>query len=166
MEKYFINVTTLEDLRKQYKSLLKTYHPDNSGGSEEICKAINIEYENIFAALKNGTINANAEKKTSYDFMKWDMTEDAALREKLSHVIHLSDINITIVGHWIWIDGNTYQHRQELKVQGFKWAKEKKRWYWHSEAFRKRSKKKLSFDAICNLYGSIDIQTEKPLKLA
>ena len=35
MAKYFINVNTLEELRKQYKELLKKFHPDN-GGSEEI----------------------------------------------------------------------------------------------------------------------------------
>ena len=31
--KYFNNVNTLEELRKQYKELLKKYHPDNPNGS-------------------------------------------------------------------------------------------------------------------------------------
>ena len=38
MNKYFKDVNTLEELRKQYKNLLKKYHPDN-GGSEEIGRA-------------------------------------------------------------------------------------------------------------------------------
>jgi len=29
---YFNNVETLEELRKQYKELLKRYHPDNPQG--------------------------------------------------------------------------------------------------------------------------------------
>ena len=29
MGKYFENINTLEDLRKQYKDLLKKHHPDN-----------------------------------------------------------------------------------------------------------------------------------------
>lgn len=45
MAKYFINVNTLEELRKQYKELLKKYHPDN-GGSEEITKAVNLNMTN------------------------------------------------------------------------------------------------------------------------
>ena len=39
-KRYFNNPETLEELRKQYKELLKKYHPDN-GGSEEVTKAIN-----------------------------------------------------------------------------------------------------------------------------
>ena len=31
--KYFKNVETLEELRKQYKDLLKKYHPDNPQAS-------------------------------------------------------------------------------------------------------------------------------------
>ena len=42
MNTYFKNVQTLDELRKQYKNLLKKYHPDN-GGSEEETKAINVE---------------------------------------------------------------------------------------------------------------------------
>lgn len=37
--KYFNNISTLEELRKQYKELLKKYHPDNTNGSEEATKA-------------------------------------------------------------------------------------------------------------------------------
>ena len=52
MTTYFNNPKTLEELRKQYKNLLKKYHPDNVGGSEEATKDINNEYEALFKALK------------------------------------------------------------------------------------------------------------------
>ena len=52
MNTYFKNVQTLEELRKQYKVLLKKYHPDNGNGSEEITKAINIEYERLGVSQK------------------------------------------------------------------------------------------------------------------
>ena len=45
MKTYFKDVQTLEELRKQYKVLLKKYHPDNGNGSEEITKAINMKYD-------------------------------------------------------------------------------------------------------------------------
>ena len=35
MGKYFSNVNTLEELRKQYRDLLKKYHPANANGSTE-----------------------------------------------------------------------------------------------------------------------------------
>ena len=41
--KYFKNVTSYEDLKNQYRNLLKANHPDN-GGNEETMKEINIQY--------------------------------------------------------------------------------------------------------------------------
>ena len=40
---YFKNVRTLKELRKQYKELLKTYHPDNGGNVSDM-QDINAEY--------------------------------------------------------------------------------------------------------------------------
>ena len=51
MNTYFKNVQTLDELRKQYKDILKRYHPDN-GGSEDITKAINVEQEKLFKNIK------------------------------------------------------------------------------------------------------------------
>ena len=108
MAKYFKDVNTLEELRKQYRDLLKKYHPDNANGSTEATQEINIE----------------------------------------------------IVGCWIWVDGNTYAYKTTLKETGFKWAREKKKWYFHTEAFRKKSRCKLSMEDIRNYYGSTEVQTE------
>lgn len=162
MTTYFNNPKTLEELRKQYKNLLKKYHPDNVGGSEEATKDINNEYEKLFKVLKDKH-NQTAEDTTrqTYDNMKWDFAEDEALRDKLYKVMQIPGLNITIVGNWIWVDGDTYIHKATLKELGFKWAHEKKMWYWHSETFRKKSNKKLSFDTICNYYGSADVKTKQ-----
>ena len=51
--KYFNNVNTLEELRKQYKELLKKYHPDNPTGSTEATQEINSEYDKLFKLLKD-----------------------------------------------------------------------------------------------------------------
>ena len=50
---YFKNVNTLEELRKQYKELLKQFHPDNPNGSTEATQEINAEYDRLFKLLKN-----------------------------------------------------------------------------------------------------------------
>ena len=169
MNTYFKNVQTLEELRKQYKVLLKKYHPDNGNGSEEITKAINIEYERLFKLLKNNhdsrqhnaeSGNKTSNAKSSYDNMKYDFAEDSLLREMLQKVIHFSDITIEIIGNWIWVSGNTYPYRKELKDLGFKFAGQKKCWYWHSESFRKKSHKKLSMGDIRNYYGSTEVETD------
>lgn len=52
MAGYFSNVQTLEELRKQYRDLLKKYHPDNANGSTEATQEINAEYDRLFKMLK------------------------------------------------------------------------------------------------------------------
>lgn len=166
---YFKNVQTLEELRKVYRDLLKKYHPDCPGGSTEATQQINAEYEQLFKVLKNrheSKATGAENKKASYDNMKYDFSEDARLREMLQKVIHFSDITIEIIGAWIWIGGNTYQYRKELKDLGFKFAGNKKMWFWHSEAFRKKSNKALSIDDIRNYYGSTEVETEGRKRLA
>ena len=49
--KYFKDVNTLEELRRQYKELLKKYHPDNPQGSTAATQEINAEYDQLFKVL-------------------------------------------------------------------------------------------------------------------
>ncbi len=52
MSKYFKAVKSYEDLKNQYKKLLKANHPDN-GGNVETMKEINVEYDALFTVWKN-----------------------------------------------------------------------------------------------------------------
>lgn len=170
MSKYFKDVTTLEELRKQYRDLLKKYHPDNVNGSTEATQEINAEYDRLFKVLKDRhesrSAGTNKEKeKTDFNHMKYDFSEDAKLREVLQKIITFEGINIEIIGCWLWVDGNTYAYRTALKEIGFKWAREKKKWYFHTEAFRKRSRKKLSMEDIRNYYGSTEVETDRAKRL-
>ena len=161
MNKYFENIRTLEELRKQYKELLKMHHPDNGGNVSEM-QEINAEYYRLFKILKDqheyNYSSDNASAGNNYSNMKYDFTEDEKLREMLNKIIHFDSIDIELVGAWIWLSGNTYACKKELKELGFKWASQKKMWYWHSEAFRKKSRKTLSMDNIRSYYGSTEVK--------
>ena len=170
---YFKNITTLEELRKQYRDLLKKHHPDNGGNVSEM-QEINAEYDRLFKVLKDRydsksdthkESNKDGKIKTDFNSMKYDFTEDQKLREVLQKIIIFDGINIEIVGCWIWVDGNTYDYKDTLKGIGFKWAREKKKWYFHTEAFRKRSHKKLSMEDIRNYYGSTEVETDGTKRL-
>ena len=170
MSKYFKDVNTLEELRRQYRDLLKRFHPDNANGSTQATQEINAEYDRLFKTLKDRHESKSADSKdgnakTDFNNMKYDFSEDAKLREVLQQIITFEGINIEIVGCWIWVDGNTYGYKDTLKSIGFKWAREKKKWYFHTEAFRKRSHKKLSMDAIRDYYGSTEVETDGTKRL-
>lgn len=170
--KYFNNVSTLEDLRRQYKELLKKYHPDNANGSTATCQEINAEYDRLFKVLKDKhesksdkTTDSTAHTGSSYNANMYDWENDKALREVLQKIINFEGIEIEIVGAWIWVSGNTYSYKKELKEIGFKWASNKKQWYFHTDAFRKRSHKSLSMDDIRSYYGSTKVQTDSRVLL-
>lgn len=48
------------------------------------------------------------------------------MRQTLQKVINFSDITIDIVGCFIWLDGNTYPYKDQLKEYGFKWSGQRK----------------------------------------
>lgn len=49
--KYFTNINSLDELKKEYRRLVMLNHPDR-GGDVEIMKAINNEYDMMFPVLK------------------------------------------------------------------------------------------------------------------
>lgn len=164
---YFENVNTLEELRKQYKKLIKMYHPDNAFGSDEDMKAINTEYERLFKILKDKHTQETEETEaaggyqSTYSKNMYNFEDDSALREMLIRIINF-DCDIEIIGSWIWVF-NSFSYRKELKELGFKYASNKKAWYFHTEAFRKSSNKKLSLDDIRSYYGTTKIKEDKRL---
>lgn len=166
--KYFKNINTLEELRRQYRDLLKKYHPDNANGSTEACQEINAEYDGLFKVLKHRhEKSANSKEndaKTDFNNMKYDFSEDAKLREMLNKIIGFDGITIEIIGNWIWCF-DSYGYRTELKELGFRYARNKKAWYYHTEAFRKKSHKSLSMEDIRSYYGSTEVETDGMKKL-
>lgn len=135
--KYFTNCKNLEELRKEYKNLVKANHPDNGGSADEI-KIINVEYEEAMKSLKNADETENA--------WKYDPEKDELFRDTLNKIINLEDA---------------------LKAAGFKWCNNKKAWSWHAgERYYKKSKRKLSMDELRNLYGSEEITPHRNDRIA
>lgn len=164
--KYFKNIETLQELRKQYKELLKTHRPDNGGNVADM-QEINAEYDKLFKLLKNkheSKQTSTAGAKADFNKKYYDFSEDTALREMLNKIIGFNGITIEIIGNWLWCF-DSYEYRKELKELGFKYASGKKAWYYHTEAFRKKSHRKLSINDIREYYGSTEVQTEQRKQL-
>ncbi len=64
LNKYFENISTLNELRKQYKELLKIHHPDN-GETLEIMQEINSEHDRMFKILKDQHENNNTDQAST-----------------------------------------------------------------------------------------------------
>lgn len=161
--KWFNNPKTIEELKKEYKKLAIKHHPD-VGGTDSDMKEINAEYDILFEKLKNIHTSATGETYESKEEVHETPEE---FREIISKLITLSGIQIEICGSWLWITGDTFPHKDQLKALKFRWAKAKSAWYWYNdEDYHKKSKKTFSLDEIRDLFGSEKVATQRVEALA
>lgn len=143
--KYFSACKTIEEVKSLYKKLAMENHPDR-GGDTATMQAINAEYAYACAfVLKEG------------GFTDSEMNEQVRFSEEyrkvIEQIINLPEIVIEVVGHWIWVTGNTYAVRKELKEAGLFFASKKQAWYYRSDVFKARGSRK-TLDEIRDKYGS------------
>lgn len=145
--KYFINVTTLDELKKQYRRLAMIHHPD-VGGDLETMKAINAEYDEMHEILKA------AHNQQADEHHQTTETPDE-FRDIVERLLRMHGLEVELCGSWLWIGGNTREHKDELKAAGCRWSSNKKLWYWHhAEEGRKWHKGGKTMNQIRNKYGS------------
>jgi len=160
---YFLPMPeTCECLKKLYRKLAMKHHPD-AGGDTETMKAVNAEYEVLFFQLKDVHKNAQGEKYTAHKESS-EVPEDFIAI--INILIRFENVQIEIIGQFIWVSGDTKPYRDILKEQGFKWHSQKHNWYlaptWYVKFNRKR---KFSMDDIRNMWGTQDVETQPMDKL-
>lgn len=145
MNKWFAGVKTIEELRKQYRELLKKYHPDNENGSIEATQEINAEYDRLFFIFSHEN---KSDKSYTYD----DNAENEAFKAVLNQIIGYN-MEIELIGSWIWCF-NCYAYKDKLKELGFRYAPKKKAWTWHFGEYSRYHKGEIPIDNIRTKYGS------------
>lgn len=153
--KYFVNIKTLDELKREYRRLSKIHHPD-CGGDEEIMKAINNEHDELFEVLKaqhNARADADPTGKTKRT------TETPEEFRRVIETLLTLDLTVELCGSWLWISGDTKPHKDALKSVGCRWSSSKKMWYWrHPEDGSKWHRGKQTMSQIRNKYGSQTFQ--------
>lgn len=146
---YFKNVTTLEELKKQYRQLALKYHPDRPNGNTETFKAIVSEYEQLFKLVKD-----THKTKDGKTYTKPVNEKPSDFIDLINKLINLYGIHIEVIGSFVWVSGETKPHKETLKALGFRYHTTKKVWYKAPSDYIKRNKKaKYSMNEIRNMYG-------------
>ncbi len=129
---YFKKVDCIEELKKQYFSLAKEYHPDINKNGLEIMQAINSEYDRLFTKYRD--VHRNIRKdggRTTYTSTTATAEAPEDFRDIINQLIILQGLQVELCGRWLWVSGETLKHKDILKTLGCKWSKAKKMWSWH-----------------------------------
>lgn len=150
--KYFVDVTTLEELKATYKKLAMKNHPD-LGGSVEAMQAINAEYDEMLRKL---AFCHNATENEAFDWSKDQFAE-------IIQQIITFDIRIEVIGSWIWCF-EAYAYKDQLKDLGFWFSKSKKAWVYSGKA-KTRYRSRNSVDDLRDKWGCETVKTVKTKKI-
>jgi len=161
--KWFNNCKSVEDVKAEYKRLIKQYHPDISGADTTAqMQEINAEYDIVFERLKN--VHKTAEGKTYTA-----KTETAETPEQFKQIIETlmkcEGLLIDLVGNWIWLRGETFRHKEVIKSLGFHWSGSKRMWYWRADENASGRHKSTDYNKIKERYGCETFQAEGKAKL-
>jgi hypothetical protein len=148
---YFNQCTTIEEVKALYKQLAKQHHPDR-GGDTATMQAINEEYDMACIVILR-------ENDSSQDEFEKEMKVSDEYRKVIEKIINLPGIVIELVGQWIWVTGNTYPVKDQLKEAGLFFASKKAAWYFRSDEYKGRGTNK-NLDEIKAKYGSEKVEKE------
>ncbi|MCT7484292.1 J domain-containing protein [Aliarcobacter cryaerophilus] len=146
--KEFQGIEGINEAKKIYKTLAKKLHPD-IGGSEEEFKLLNEIYNHL---IENKIYFSNSSKI------------DIELEKIISLILHFENINIELIGSWVWVSGDTKEIKEKLKEIGFKWASKKKMWYYGEMKAKNPNPK--SMEEIKAKYGSETLKSNEKKKIA
>lgn len=136
---YFKGCSTMEEVKKLYKELALANHPDR-GGDTAIMQEINGEYSYV---IETGNFGQTVEEKQTALIYK----------DLIDQIVMLEGIFIEIIGTWVWVSGQTYPVRDQLKQAGLKFSHGKKMWYYHEGEFTSY-KKSTDIEDIRAKYGT------------
>lgn len=147
--KYFENITSIENLKKEYKKLCFRFHPDLNGGDSRPMQEINAEYEFLLENLAK-EFNTDPEQDFTYN---WENDRFAEIIQK----IITFKMDIEIIGSWIWCF-NSFEYKDILKEIGFWFSKSKRAWV-YSGSKKSRSRGHYSMDGLREKWGSEKVET-------
>lgn len=162
---YFKECQTVVDIKSLFRKLAMENHPDR-GGSTEVMQEINAQYQ---AALRMADGQASTDANGKEHKYYYRESVESATMEKILEILGLClpDIEIALVGTWIWVGGNTRPHKDLLGAKGIglKWHNKRCRWYYAPPGKRSRYAKRASFSDLAASYGYKEFRAEEKTKL-
>lgn len=159
---FFNDISSLEELKKQYKKLAFKNHPDR-GGNTETMQKINSEYDFLLKKIINNASNDDYSESKTWTSKEAHTEAEQRMKDALDKIINLEGLEIEIIGTWLWVSGDTKTHKEALKEAGLKWNGKLEKWLFVGSKSNGRGT--MAMDQIREKHGSQVVKT-KPVKKA
>ena len=141
-------------VKKAYREKAKQYHPDKQNGNLDMMVLVNLAYEVL--KQSNFTWSDTEAKDGQYST---PLTE--TITNLWNSIKHYRGLHGEIIGTWLWVSGDTYPIKDNLKSSGFRYSHFKRAWYFHEGDYWKRSHRKLNLQDLRGIWGNQDLDTEE-----
>jgi hypothetical protein len=153
---FFFSINTVEEVKKHYRDLARKNHPD-LGGSLEVMQEINAQYHKKLLSLNNISSDGHV--------YKYNQKPEQSIMDKLHEFLKIPNLDISLIGVWIWITGDTKPVKEELKLLGSSWHSKRKMWYWKPIWSKIRSSNPGSLSELAIKYGYQKFQSDERKQL-
>lgn len=109
---------TEKEIKTAYKKLALKYHPDRNPLGAELMKAVNTAFDFLIANIDKINQFQSPDENARYNYGE-------ELENVLNVLSGLSGVIYEVIGNWVWISGETREHKEALKALGCKWASKK-----------------------------------------
>lgn len=139
---------TEKDIKTTYKKLALKYHPDRNPLGNELMKAVNTAFDFLMTNIDKINQFQSSNENDRYNYSE-------ELENILKTLSDMSGVIFEVIGNWVWISGETREHKNTLKELGCRWAAKKKQWFYRPEEHKSRfNRKEHSIDEIREMYGT------------
>ena len=151
---WFSGCTTADEIKKRFRELVFKHHPDK-GGENSTMQDINEQYHRALKGQHETSQGAaNDGRERTYYYNEQRENEAAAKLMELVKLRLPADIEIWLIGSWVWVWGDTKPHKEKLKAIGLRWHSKRSAWYWRDPKSKRYSRSNGSLEDLATKYGA------------
>lgn len=157
MTQYFKDCNTIDEAKTTFRKLCLILHPDKGGKASDFIELMK-QFKSFRPSQKRENENENFDREEFYNIIQM--------------FSGLDGLNISFVGSFIWLEGNTMTHKdaiKSIKIEGYKnanWAKVKKAWFFSPLDYMQKSRSQKNLEEIKQTYGCKTFTPETFYKIA
>lgn len=109
----------------------------------------------IFVQAKTDYLEALKDPRFGFDKLpEWAQQDYIDFPEVLDQLVRIKELELEMIGSWLWVSGFTWRYKDQLKELGLQFAPDKKLWYWRPADERSTNSNPVPIEVIRKIHGT------------